>query len=148
MSGNGLFGFGWDVNMPAVRRKRSQGNPRYVNSEDDLIFSGMDIVPQSKSNGTFDISDHIVQNAILPVLKKNRSSDVMSRQRYLKSIKDDNLKPCRNTLLWDQLIWPPDHNGQWTFEATFDYGDYSSQKPGTAGDQPWPALKDVLSRKC
>lgn len=53
--GNGPFGFGWSVSLPSIHRKTAFGVPRYLDGgsdEDDLIFSGMDIVKHLKSDGT------------------------------------------------------------------------------------------------
>jgi hypothetical protein len=46
--GNGPFGFGWDVSLPAITRKTDQGLPRYADAEesDVFIFVGAeDLVP-------------------------------------------------------------------------------------------------------
>ncbi|KAK4182976.1 virulence plasmid 65kDa B protein-domain-containing protein [Podospora australis] len=45
--GNGPFGFGWSIPLPSVHRKTARAIPRYMDGgsdEDDLVFSGMDIV--------------------------------------------------------------------------------------------------------
>ena len=47
-AGNGAFGFGWSLSVPAVTRKTSQGLPRYFDAEesDTFILSGTeDMVP-------------------------------------------------------------------------------------------------------
>ncbi|KAM0425896.1 hypothetical protein ACHAPT_008834 [Fusarium lateritium] len=56
-SGNGPYGFGWGVNLPAVSRKTSEGIPHYGDSDDDMTFSGMDIVSKLKSNGSLNVRD-------------------------------------------------------------------------------------------
>ncbi|OAL53574.1 SpvB domain-containing protein, partial [Pyrenochaeta sp. DS3sAY3a] len=54
--GNGPFGLGWQLSLPAITRKTDKGLPRYQDSEDSdvFIFSGAeDLVPLFKrdSNG-------------------------------------------------------------------------------------------------
>src|ERR671922_2235747 len=57
-SGNGPFGFGWSLSLPAITRKTDKGLPQYrdglkSNEEDDDVFilSGSeDLVPVLKKN--------------------------------------------------------------------------------------------------
>jgi RHS repeat-associated protein len=54
-SGNGPFGFGWDLRLPAVTRKTDKGLPRYVDHEESDVFlvSGSeDLVPALEPDGT------------------------------------------------------------------------------------------------
>jgi hypothetical protein len=47
-AGNGPFGFGWSISLPAISRKTDQGLPRYVDSAESDVFllSGVeDLVP-------------------------------------------------------------------------------------------------------
>src|SRR5262249_3911329 len=47
-SGNGPFGFGWDLSLPSITRKTDKGLPRYLDAEesDTFILSGAeDLVP-------------------------------------------------------------------------------------------------------
>ena len=47
-SGNGPFGFGWDLSLPSITRKTDKGLPKYQDSEDSDVFilSGAeDLVP-------------------------------------------------------------------------------------------------------
>src|SRR5262249_22838621 len=53
-AGNGPFGFGWQLSLPAFTRKTDKGLPRYVDSDysDVFILSGAeDLVPILKDNG-------------------------------------------------------------------------------------------------
>lgn len=84
----------------------------------------------------------IEQDGVLPIWEKNRSIDVISRQRYIKSIKYGNSAPCRDLQDWDVLAWPE----EWTFEVVFDYGEHQAESPGTASTQSWPARKDAFSQ--
>jgi RHS repeat-associated protein len=54
-SGNGPFGLGWDLSLPAITRKTDKGLPRYWDDEESDVFllSGSeDLVPELKSDGT------------------------------------------------------------------------------------------------
>ncbi|MDP9351714.1 MAG: toxin, partial [Chloroflexota bacterium] len=54
-SGNGPFGFGWSLSLPAIARKTDKGLPRYQDAEesDVYILSGAeDLVPVLNSDGT------------------------------------------------------------------------------------------------
>ena len=54
-SGNGIFGLGWSLSLPAIARKTAKGLPRYRDSEesDDFILSGTDdLVPVLLPDGT------------------------------------------------------------------------------------------------
>jgi Salmonella virulence plasmid 65kDa B protein len=45
-NGNGPFGLGWNVSIPGVSRKTSQGIPRYDDAKDVFLLSGAeDLVP-------------------------------------------------------------------------------------------------------
>ena len=53
-SGNGPFGFGWDLSLPAITRKTDKGLPQYHNAEESDIFilSGAeDLVPVLRPDG-------------------------------------------------------------------------------------------------
>jgi len=54
-SGNGPFGFGWSLSLPAIVRKTDKGLPRYADSEESDVFilSGSeDLVPVLEPDGT------------------------------------------------------------------------------------------------
>jgi hypothetical protein len=53
-SGNGPFGFGWNLDLPAIRRKTDKGLPRYCEGDESDVFilSGSeDLVPVLDSAG-------------------------------------------------------------------------------------------------
>ena len=53
-AGNGIFGFGWTLDLPAVRRKTDKGLPQYddLGESDVYILSGAeDLVPVLDTNG-------------------------------------------------------------------------------------------------
>ena len=54
-SGNGPFGFGWTLSIPAITRKTDKGLPQYVETEESDVFilSGSeDLVPVLNEDGT------------------------------------------------------------------------------------------------
>jgi RHS repeat-associated protein len=54
-AGNGPFGFGWSLSLPAITRKTDKGLPQYLDSEqsDVFILSGSeDLVPVLNEDGT------------------------------------------------------------------------------------------------
>jgi RHS repeat-associated protein len=54
-SGNGIFGFGWTLDLPGIRRKTDKGLPRYddIGESDVFILSGAeDLVPLLDASGT------------------------------------------------------------------------------------------------
>ncbi|WP_367108741.1 SpvB/TcaC N-terminal domain-containing protein [uncultured Psychrobacter sp.] len=53
-SGNGVYGFGWNLSLPSITRKTAKGLPRYHDAEESDIFllSGAeDLVPLLESDG-------------------------------------------------------------------------------------------------
>jgi RHS repeat-associated protein len=61
--GNGPFGFGWNLSLPAITRKTDKGLPQYRDSEDSDVFilSGAeDLVPvfRMDANGDWTRDDH------------------------------------------------------------------------------------------
>src|SRR5437899_5639985 len=54
-SGNGPFGFGWSLALPAVSRKTDKGLPEYRDAEESdvyLLSGSEDLVPLLQSDGT------------------------------------------------------------------------------------------------
>ncbi len=47
-SGNGPFGFGWQLSIPAITRKTDKGVPRYLDADESDVYvlsGGEDLVP-------------------------------------------------------------------------------------------------------
>jgi hypothetical protein len=68
-SGNGPFGFGWSLSIPAITRKTDKGLPRYCDAEESDVFilSGAeDLVPVLRSDGTRFEDDTTLSIAIAP----------------------------------------------------------------------------------
>jgi RHS repeat-associated protein len=54
-SGNGPFGFGWSLGLPAIARKTDKGLPRYTDETDTFLISGSeDLVPVLDAAGEID----------------------------------------------------------------------------------------------
>ena len=56
-SGNGPFGFGWSLGLPAITRKTDKGLPQYHDGAESDVFllSGAeDLVPVAVKNGKLD----------------------------------------------------------------------------------------------
>jgi len=50
--GNGPFGFGWSLGLPAITRKTEKGLPRYRDETDVFVLAGAeDLVPELDSDG-------------------------------------------------------------------------------------------------
>ena len=59
-SGNGIFGLGWNLNLPSIRRKTDKALPQYFDEYDSDVFlfsDTEDLVPEYKreANGAFSI---------------------------------------------------------------------------------------------
>ncbi len=55
-TGNGPFGFGWSLALPAITRKTDKGLPQYHDDEESDVFilSGAeDLVPKSRHNSRY-----------------------------------------------------------------------------------------------
>lgn len=51
-AGNGPFGMGWDISLPAIRRRTHKGVPRYDDSDEFTGPDGEVLVPVLAGNGT------------------------------------------------------------------------------------------------
>src|SRR5438045_477796 len=54
-TGNGPFGFGWNLSLPSITRKTDKGLPQYLDADESDVFilSGAeDLVPVLESNGS------------------------------------------------------------------------------------------------
>src|SRR6266699_5255273 len=54
-TGNGLFGLGWNLSLPAITRKTDKGLPRYQDATDSDVFilsAAEDLVPEFQQDQT------------------------------------------------------------------------------------------------
>lgn len=64
-SGNGIFGFGWNLSMPSISRKTDKGLPKYqdeVESDVFMLSGAEDLVPLLNTDGSQFKSDSIHPN--------------------------------------------------------------------------------------
>jgi virulence plasmid B protein len=74
-SGNGPFGFGWSLSIPAITRKTDKGLPRYFDAteSDVFILSGAeDLVPEFKKD---EDGNWIVENGKHVIVEEPRAFD-------------------------------------------------------------------------
>src|SRR5437764_810464 len=74
-AGNGPFGFGWTLSLPAITRKTDKGLPQYrdANESDVFILSGAeDLVPEFKKDAT---GKWIIQDGKHVILDEPRTLD-------------------------------------------------------------------------
>lgn len=67
-SGNGPFGFGWSLSLPAITRKTSRGLPRYDDEGESDVFllaGAEDLVPVLAANGVRQVDTLTVPGQIL-----------------------------------------------------------------------------------
>jgi len=83
-SGNGIFGLGWNLSLPSIKRKTDKGLPQYFDSidSDSFLFSeAEDLVPEFKKNadGSF-LHDAVGEY----VINEKDSSDGLIKIRCYK----------------------------------------------------------------
>lgn len=69
-SGNGPFGFGWTLSLPAITRKTDKGLPRYLDDEESdvfLISGAEDLVPILDLSGKRIVQDRTVHTVAYKV---------------------------------------------------------------------------------
>lgn len=71
-AGNGVFGLGWTLSLPSIKRKTDKELPKYVDSDTYLFSEAEDLVPEFKKevDGSFSLDED--GNYIV---KENDSSD-------------------------------------------------------------------------
>ncbi len=75
--GNGLFGVGWALSIPEIMRSTSRGLPRYVDTQDGFILSGMeDLVPLPAIAGQ-------------PQQYRPRTEGIFARIEHVRTTDDD-----------------------------------------------------------
>ena len=68
-AGNGPFGFGWSLSLPAITRKTDKGLPRYLDAEesDVYVLSGAeDLVPRMRDDAPYIPSMHVEASPCTP----------------------------------------------------------------------------------
>lgn len=103
-AGNGIFGMGWGVSLPAITRKTDKGLPRYWDSEESDVFilsSAEDLVPVIKAESEFDETerDGYCIRKYCPHIeglfaRLERWTKVNSGETYWRSLSKDNRPIC------------------------------------------------------
>lgn len=83
-SGNGIFGLGWNLSLPSIKRKTDKELPQYqdaIDSDTYLFSEAEDLVPEYQKNpdGSFskDVNDQFI-------IRETDSPDTLWRIRYYK----------------------------------------------------------------
>jgi hypothetical protein len=108
-SGNGPFGFGWNLSLPSITRKTDKGLPKYHDAEasDVFILSGAeDLVPVLKKQGTDwapeDVPDRTIGTDTYQIQRYRprieglfarieRWTNIQSNETHWRSISRDNI---------------------------------------------------------
>ena len=80
-AGNGVFGLGWTLSLPSIKRKTDKELPKYIDSDTYLFSEAEDLVPEFRKemDGTFSLDED--GNYIV---KENDSSDGLFTIRFYK----------------------------------------------------------------
>ncbi|WP_353196141.1 SpvB/TcaC N-terminal domain-containing protein [Parapedobacter defluvii] len=83
-SGNGVFGLGWSLSLPSIKRKTDKRLPEYHDAADSdvFLFSGAeDLVPRFKKDATGGFASDVQGNY---VLDEKDSADALFTIRYYR----------------------------------------------------------------
>lgn len=83
-SGNGIFGLGWDLSLPSIKRKTDKGLPRYLDARDSdtfLFSEAEDLVPEFRKDNTGSFELDSDNNYII---NEKDSADGLFTIRYYK----------------------------------------------------------------
>ena len=100
--GNGIFGLGWDLSLPTIKRKTSQELPQYLDGKGDaadsdtfLLAGGEDLVPEfnrgaggafiQNPNGTYQVREHDSLDGTFRIGARSRASKAVFSNRTLDS---------------------------------------------------------------
>lgn len=80
-AGNGVFGLGWTLSLPSIKRKTDKELPKYIDSDTCLFSEAEDLVPEFKKDvgGSFSLDED--GNYII---KENDSSDGLFTIRFYR----------------------------------------------------------------
>ncbi|GAB4202738.1 MAG: hypothetical protein Fur006_56550 [Coleofasciculaceae cyanobacterium] len=117
-AGNGIFGLGWSLSLPAITRKTDKGLPRYWDAEESDIFilSGAeDLVPVLKLDGTVDetVRDGYRIRKYRPRIEGlfariERWTKVDSQEAHWRSISKDNITTLYGKTAESRIADPSD----------------------------------------
>jgi hypothetical protein len=132
-SGNGPFGFGWSLALPAITRKTDQGLPRYRHGEDEDVYvlSGSeDLVPMLGPDGERfedDTTPGYLVHRYRPRIEAafariERWTAVATGRTHWRSISRDNVTALYGTDSESWIADPADPTRvfSWLIAATYD----------------------------
>jgi RHS repeat-associated protein len=139
-NGNGPFGLGWKLSVPAITRKTDKGLPRYRDAENSDIFvlsDAEDLVPSLIQNGSSfqpDVLTETGNNGRTYFVKRYRPrvealfariekwQDCANGDTYWQSVSKDNVTSCYGLSTSARIADPADPTRifQWLLEQSFD----------------------------
>ncbi|MDR3483155.1 MAG: SpvB/TcaC N-terminal domain-containing protein [Burkholderiaceae bacterium] len=131
-SGNGPFGYGWSLGLPAIQRKTDKGLPRYADAADSDLFilSGAeDLVPLLQADGS--IADTAIDGFKVRCYRPRiegqfarieRWTDAHSGVAYWRTISRDNVTTVYGKTSASQVVDPddPTHVYSWLICESYD----------------------------
>jgi RHS repeat-associated protein len=127
--GNGPFGIGWTLGLPAITRKTDLGLPRYQDDDTFLIAGAEDLVPLRNNSGTFqaDVREgHRIQRYGPRTeglwARIERWTDLDTGDVHWRSISATNITTLYGTSERSRIADPetPDRVFSWLIAETFD----------------------------
>jgi RHS repeat-associated protein len=154
-SGNGVFGLGWNLSLPAIRRKTDKQLPQYADDGDTFVFSGgEDLVPklilqddewiaaeQDSTNGQFIIKQYRprIENVFARIERwKNKADGII----HWRVIAKDNSTSILGDTPTCRIADPLDPNKIFEWLLHFSYDDkgnvilYEYKQEDAAGINP------------
>src|SRR5438552_14670817 len=118
-AGNGPFGLGWSLALPAITRKTDKGLPQYQDAEESDVFllSGAeDLIPVLKTDGTL---DEVTRNEYSVRKYRPRIEGLFARierwssqtdptEIFWRSISKDNITTCYGKRAASRIADPGD----------------------------------------
>jgi RHS repeat-associated protein len=137
-AGNGPFGFGWSLSIPAITRKTDKGLPRYCDADESDVFilSGAeDLVPALRSDGTRFEDDtsaagytiHRYRPRIEGLFARiERWTDKVTGQAHWRSISRDNVTTLYGKTPESRVSDPEDPRRIFSWLSCESYDDKGS----------------------
>ena len=146
-SGNGIFGFGWDLSLPSITRKTDKGIPQYKDADESDVFilsSAEDLVPEYKtdSSGNRVLVDgkHVINdsprtiNGVDYMVRRYRPrieglfarierwTDITTHETHWRSISRDNITTLYGKTSESRITDPeePTHTFSWLICQSYD----------------------------
>jgi RHS repeat-associated protein len=124
-SGNGPFGFGWNLSVPAITRKTDKGLPQYRDADESDVYilaGAEDLVPVLKPDGTRFKDDTTAPGFVIHRYRPRieglfarieRWTNVATGEIHWRSITRDNVTTLygkdNNSRVFDPADLDPDH---------------------------------------